>query len=120
LSLDKNSIIRFFVVGFALMIIPVVLILFWNHLGCFSQSLEHSVVSNYCLPGNLDKNMEALLPFIMVVGGVLVGYNIKRISDSNVPPPEDLEEEESENEGDNETDQVNYSVNAEQRNEEAG
>ncbi len=106
MSIDRRSILRFFVIGFCLMLIPLAMILFWNQMGCYAQILGHAAVSHYCLPGNLDKSMELFLPFIMIVGGAMVGYNLKRISDSNLPPPDDKEEEEEpEGESSSETEQ---------------
>lgn len=37
----------------------------------------------------LYKQVVAALPYFMLVGGVIIGYNLKRVSDSLLPPVEE-------------------------------
>lgn len=102
---NKNSVLIFFMTGFLLLIIPLVLMLFWNEIGCATEVLGHSTLSSYCPSIGIFKSADSFFPFLMVIGGVLVGYNLKRISDSFLPPPED-DEEISKEDGENEAKQA--------------
>jgi hypothetical protein len=92
---NKNSMLAFFVVGAILMITPLTLIIIWDNPNCaFAQT---SLASNsFCLSPHLLKGFASFSPFVMVVGAILIGYNLKRISDSFLPPVEDSDESDAE------------------------
>ncbi len=96
LSFMRNSVIIFFAVGFLLLLVPLALVVVWNQFGCTTGSLSHSVMTTYCPSVGVFKSAYSLFPFLMLIGGVLVGYNLKRISDSLLPPRDDDEESENE------------------------
>ncbi len=83
----RNSLVALFVMGAILLLIPLIFILLVGGHAC-----NVGVLVNSCtLPSNY-RIMVPALPYLMVVGGVLIGYNMKRISDSLLP--QDMDESE--------------------------
>jgi hypothetical protein len=92
---NKNSMLVFFVAGAILLILPLILIIIWDSPNCaFTQS--NLAANSFCLSPHLLKGFASFSPFVMVVGAILIGYNLKRISDSFLPPVEDSDESDSE------------------------
>ncbi len=82
----------FFIVGAGLLVVPLALVLMWDGPAC-SGALYNFVETSYvCIPTRLLKTLTSFFPFVMVIGAVLIGYNLKKISDSNLPPKEEDEE----------------------------
>ncbi len=52
----------------------------WN-----SQACSDFSISEKCSGALIFSQTISFLPFVMIIGGVLVGYNLKRISDSLEP-----------------------------------
>ncbi len=77
----RDSLIAFFLVGAVLLLAPLILVLV---LGAHTCSVV--AVGDACTLTSIYKVIFPSLPYIMLVGGVLIGYNLKRISDSLLPP----------------------------------
>lgn len=75
-EIPKASIIKFFTVGGLLLVMPLVVVLDWPTNSCVTSAVD------FCMGSHAYKMMTNFLPYVMVVGGVLIGYNMKRISDS--------------------------------------
>jgi hypothetical protein len=92
----RNSLLIFFVAGAILLVIPLILVLFWNGAACGFGDRLSVLSNNYCLSPRLLKSFTSLFPFLMVIGAVLIGFNLKRISDSYLPPDEESKEDNTE------------------------
>ena len=75
-DIPKASIIKFFTVGGLLLVVPLVAVIDWPTTGCDISAV------NFCTGSHAYRMMTTFLPYVMVIGGVLIGYNMKRISDS--------------------------------------
>jgi hypothetical protein len=73
--------ITVFVLGAVLLFVPLILVVGFSSIAC-------NVGTSSCIPF-LYKMLFPALPYVMIVGGVLIGYNMKRISDSLLPEDED-------------------------------
>lgn len=96
--------ISFFVIGGILLVLPLALILFWNSSGCYAIG---SRVEGYCPSSYEFRILLSFLPFLMLVGGVLIGYNLKKVSDRFSPPEEEEEEGEQESDKEFSTNEIN-------------
>jgi len=83
-NLTQTSIIFYFLIGGALLVSPLVVVSNWNPQVCSSNSLGQQK----CSTPIVYSQTVSFLPFMMVVGGLLIGYNMKRISDSLRPHDE--------------------------------
>lgn len=83
---NSRSVIIFFVSGLVLLLVPLTLILVWSGPACGLAEGQKS--GEFCPTHQLFDTFVSLFPFLMVIGGVLIGYNLKRISDSLLPPKE--------------------------------
>ena len=94
-ELSRASIAKFFIVGGLLLVTPMVFVFNWPSQGC-NTSFE-----NFCSGSQFYRTSVTILPYVMVIGGVIIGYNMKRISDSiNTKDSHEEEEEESNDPGD--------------------
>jgi hypothetical protein len=88
----RNSVIGFFVVGGMLLVIPFTLVMVWGSSICSPAQTLSAGPPLYCPSPVVFKSFISFFPFLMVIGGVLIGYNLKRISDSLLPPKEERDE----------------------------
>jgi cytochrome bd-type quinol oxidase subunit 2 len=89
------SMIWLFVIAGLLLTVPFALVLIWDSSFCLpGQGLSFATTSLCPSPG-LFKNFISFFPFLMVIGAVLIGYNLKRISDSLLPPREESDTNEA-------------------------
>jgi len=94
-EIPRASVIKFFVVGGLLLVTPLVAVMNWPTRGC-----EFST-ENVCFGSEAYKVSVTLLPYVMLIGGVIIGYNMKRISDSMNESGERRGNREEEGGGDN-------------------
>jgi hypothetical protein len=80
------STLSYLATGAVLLIVPVALISVWG-----SQNCTTSPAASYCIPSKDFKVAIDFLPFLMLIGGILIGYKMKKISDSLLPPPDEEE-----------------------------
>lgn len=92
----RNSVLIFFIAGAIFLVVPMILVLFWDGPSCGFGDKFSVVPNDYCLSPHLLKSFASFFPFLMVIGAVLIGYNLKRISDSYLPPKEESDEDNSE------------------------
>jgi hypothetical protein len=85
----RNSIIVFFVTGAILLAVPLILVVIWDGPTCGLAQPASLGASGFCPSAHLFKSLISMFPFLMVIGAVLIGYNLKRISDSMLPPKEE-------------------------------
>jgi hypothetical protein len=83
---SRDSILAFFVIGALLLVIPLFLVLF---VGEPCAGLLPGLSGIPICATLLYKQVVAALPYFMLVGGVIIGYNLKRVSDSLLPPVEE-------------------------------
>jgi hypothetical protein len=76
----------FFLVGALLLVVPLVLVVVWDSPLCSLAQTPTPSTAGYCPSPSLFKNFISFFPFLMIIGAVLIGYNLKRISDSLLPP----------------------------------
>jgi hypothetical protein len=91
---SRGSIVTFFVVGSLMIAGPLALMLNWPSVGCSSQLTQGA-----CRGPQLYKTSITILPYVMLAGGAIVVYNMKRVSDSisaEGDDPEGLENGEEE------------------------
>ena len=89
----RKSSVLLFVAGAILLVVPLILVVIWDGPAC---SLAQTITvgnAGYCPSLRLFKGLTSLFPFLMVIGTVLIGYNLKRISDSLLPPKEESDED---------------------------
>jgi hypothetical protein len=82
--------------------IPLVLVLLFGNTGCTSSSLALNPLS-ICHSSKASGRIIEFLPFLMIIGGVLIAYNMKKISDSFLPEKDLSDEENEEEQEDNDT-----------------
>jgi hypothetical protein len=86
-ELTKRSIAIFFSVGALLLVIPVGVVL--------SENSACRANASACIHSDAYRYLVSAFPYIMIGGGLLIGYNMKRISDSiNLHNLEDETEDE--------------------------
>lgn len=88
---SRDSIIAFFVIGALLLFVPLSFAFYFGSQPC-DIPLPYGAS---CPPPLLYKEIAPALPFVMIIGGVLIGYNLKRISDSLLPSDEEEGEQDS-------------------------
>lgn len=91
--MDSSVSIRYFTVGAALLVVPLIVIITLGSPAC----TQGPSVPSYCVSSSTFKFLSSFLPFVMVVGGVLIGYRMKKISDSLKPEDDEDEEREDDN-----------------------
>ena len=73
-ELSRRSIVIFFSVGALMLVIPVGVVLSENS-ACKASPADCNRTDAY-------RYLVSAFPYIMIAGGLLIGYNMKRISDS--------------------------------------
>ncbi|MDG6995235.1 MAG: hypothetical protein JRN52_04855 [Nitrososphaerota archaeon] len=74
---SRRSIITFFVVGGILLVFPLALVVTTNPMcGADSSTLCSTPAYKFGL---------SFFPYLMLAGGLIIGYNMKRVSDSLKP-----------------------------------
>jgi low affinity Fe/Cu permease len=84
---QKNNTLASFAIGAALLVVPLILILVWGSSACMQ-----TFAPSYCISTKTFMTVSSFLPFVMLVGGVLIGYRMKKIADSLTPRDEPDEE----------------------------
>jgi hypothetical protein len=64
---------RLFSVGLLLLIVPITVVFF--------QGYTCTAKSYFCFGIRANKTIDALFPYVMLLGGLLVGYGMKRLAD---------------------------------------
>jgi len=72
---SKGSIFVFFIIGGLLVGLPLILVLTWSSTPC------RGAVQVFCLGSHLYRMSVLIFPYVMLSGGAIIGYNMKRISD---------------------------------------
>ncbi|MHB8568211.1 MAG: hypothetical protein ACYC7D_09130 [Nitrososphaerales archaeon] len=85
--------IKLFVIGGLLLVSPLLIVVNWPSKGCESSN------PSYCSVSPFYRTAVTILPYFMIIGGVIIGYNMKRISDS-INSKSQEEEESGEDSGD--------------------
>ncbi|MDH2900950.1 MAG: hypothetical protein PXY39_08245 [archaeon] len=89
----RNSTFLFFFLGAILLVVPLIFVIVWDSPICSLSQTASTGASGYCPSTHLFKSLISFFPFLMVIGTVLIGYNLKRISDSLLPPKEETDED---------------------------
>lgn len=92
-GLSKSSIIKFFVVGSILLVSPIVLAAFWQTTSCNHE------FEDLCLGSQFYKSSISFLPYVMIIGGLIIGFNMKRISDSIIANEKEDSDTDESNDG---------------------
>ncbi len=75
--------------------LPLILILNWSSSAC------GVAIQDFCRGSQLYKTSVVILPYVMLAGGAIVGYNMKRVYEMTNPNRDgDDDEIENEDEGD--------------------
>ncbi len=90
-ELNPNTSIAYFSLGTFLLVVPLLLILLWGSSSCVAGSSTTFYRPFYCASNQLFHISTEFFPFVMIVGGVLVGYRMKMISESLAPPKDEEE-----------------------------
>lgn len=85
---SRDSIVALFVAGALLLVVPLFFVLSFGAQPC---GQPRPLGASCSLPA-LYKGVVSILPYVMIIGGVLIAYNFKRISDSLLPRDEDESE----------------------------
>jgi len=93
-ELTRRSILLFFLIGGVLLVVPLVIVFSWDPRTCTSTPVGLS-----CKVPSVYAATVRFLPFVMILGGVIVAFNLKRISDSMRLHEEEEESESGEEEG---------------------
>ncbi|MFI5420420.1 MAG: hypothetical protein ACHQ1H_05590 [Nitrososphaerales archaeon] len=83
----RRGVILLFAIGSLMLVIPLGTVLAENSV-CRANSLE-------CIHSEAYRYLVSSFPYLMIGGGLLIGYNMKRISDSINAEEEDEESDES-------------------------
>jgi hypothetical protein len=86
-EITRRGVILLFVIGSLMLAIPLGTVLAENS-ACRANSAE-------CIHSDAYRYLVSSFPYVMIGGGLLVGYNMKRISDSINAEEEDEETDES-------------------------
>jgi hypothetical protein len=81
----RATTVAYFALGALLLVLPLLLILTWGSSSC-NQGFN---VPSYCVSRSEFKFSASFLPFVMLMGGLIIGYKMKTISDSLKPPDEE-------------------------------
>ena len=92
-QLRLSSVLPLFIVGGLLIAVPLVLVIDWSSNAC------SFTVKYFCRSSQLYRTGSEILPYVMLAGGAIVGYNMKRTYDLANPASDD----EGEKDGDDET-----------------
>ncbi len=74
IELTRKSIVVLFSVGALMLVIPVGVVL--------SESSICRANASACIHSDAYRYLVSAFPYIMITGGLLIGYNMKRVSDS--------------------------------------
>jgi hypothetical protein len=86
-SPSRRSLTIFFVVGAVLLVSPLLTVMLWNPDPACQASPARG---NFCTASNeLYNRTISFLPFVMLIGGVIIAFNMKRIADSSRPATEE-------------------------------
>jgi hypothetical protein len=83
--------IGYFSVGAVLLVLPLALVLLWGSASCSTNGPTPA----YCVSPQTLKMAGSFFPFVMLIGAVLIGYRMKKISDSLLPQEEESDDDES-------------------------
>ncbi|MFI5421882.1 MAG: hypothetical protein ACHQ1H_13015 [Nitrososphaerales archaeon] len=86
-EITRRGVILLFVIGSLMLVIPLGTVLAENS-ACRGNSAE-------CIHSEAYRYLVSSFPYVMIGGGLLIGYNMKRISDSINAEEEDEESDES-------------------------
>jgi len=73
-ELTRRSIVMLFSVGALMLVIPVVVVI--------SENSACRANASACIHSDAYRYLVSAFPYIMIGGGLLIGYNMKRISDA--------------------------------------
>jgi hypothetical protein len=90
IELSKRSVLILFAVGAIMLVVPLGTVLSENAI-CKSDTSS-------CIHSEDYGYLVSAFPYIMLGGGVLIGFNMKRISDAINAPVEDESDEEADDE----------------------
>ena len=71
----KRSVFLLFILGGLMVTLPLILMLNWSSSTC------SVTVHNFCRGSQLYRTSASVLPYVMLAGGAVVGYNMKRVYD---------------------------------------
>ncbi len=75
--LERPSVIKLFVAGFALICLPVLMVLEWPKFGWCSATL----LGNVCYGTKFFIGVGTFLPYVMLIGGIMVAFNVHRCAE---------------------------------------
>jgi len=84
-EISRKSVIILFTVGAILLVVPVGTVLSENSI-CRADAAS-------CIHSDAYRYLVSAFPYVMLGGGILIGYNMKRISDAARIPELDEESE---------------------------
>jgi hypothetical protein len=90
-ELSKRSVVILFTVGAIMLAAPVGTVL--------SENSACRTDTSSCIHSEAYRYLVSSFPYVMLGGGILIAYNMKRISDSINSPALDDEDEEGEDDG---------------------
>ena len=79
----RRYVVVLFVFGFLLMGLPVIFVMYWPSGSECVSGLSRAI----CAGTEFYRASVGFLPYVMVIGGILVGYVMKRIADWNTLEP---------------------------------
>jgi len=80
---SRKSVIVFFAVGILMVCIPLVIVFGWSAETC------RGTVQDFCLGSKLYRTSTTILPYVMLIGGAVIAFNMKRVSDMIYSSDED-------------------------------
>jgi hypothetical protein len=83
-ELNKKSVVVLFTVGAIMLVAPLSTVLFENS-NCKADSYS-------CVHSEDYRYLVSAFPYVMLGGGVLIAFNMKRVSDYLNPPEDEREE----------------------------
>ncbi|MGA2874967.1 MAG: hypothetical protein ABSE82_05420 [Nitrososphaerales archaeon] len=83
-KLPKKFFVRLFVIGGILLVVPLILII--------SADTVCTGGATFCLSSSTIRIIDAIFPYPMLAGGLLIGYGMKKIADSKQEESEDEED----------------------------
>jgi len=89
-ALGKRSVLAVFLIGGLMVVVPFLLVLNWSSNTCSADLL------NFCRGSQFYKTARTIFPYLMLAGGAIVGYNMKRVYDSLVREERKMDETETE------------------------
>jgi hypothetical protein len=76
---SKRTLGAFFAVGAILLVAPMALVFFWTPDPTCTHSAQRASLCN----SEIYNRTISFLPFVMLAGGAMIAFNMKRISDAN-------------------------------------